>query len=38
MDAKGLFQNSLSDTPNIGYCKSKDDEEVIIPDAYDFRE
>jgi cathepsin B len=33
-----LFQNSLSDTPNISPCKSKDDEETIIPEKYDWRE
>lgn len=37
-NAKTLFQNSLSDTQNIGPCKSKDDEETIIPERYDWRE
>ena len=38
MNAKTLFQNSLSDTPNVGACKSKEDEETIIPEKYDWRE
>jgi len=37
-DAKTLFHSSLSDTPNIGPCKTKEDEEGIIPDKYDWRE
>jgi len=28
----------LSDTPNINPCKTKEDEETIIPDKYDWRE
>lgn len=36
---KTLFGNSLSDTPNVPPCKSREDtEETIIPDKYDWRE
>jgi hypothetical protein len=28
----------LSDTSNIAPCKSKEDEEMIIPEKYDWRE
>jgi hypothetical protein len=38
LNAKTLFQNSLSDTPNLAPCKSKEDEEMIIPERYDWRE
>jgi hypothetical protein len=36
---KTLFGNSLSDTPSIPPCKSKEDsEENIIPEKFDWRE
>lgn len=37
-DAKSLFKNSLSDTGNVGPCKSRDEEGVILPDKFDARE
>mmetsp|Transcript_23500 Transcript_23500/g.23162 ORF Transcript_23500/g.23162 Transcript_23500/m.23162 type:complete len:104 (+) Transcript_23500:195-506(+) len=38
LDAKALFQNSLSDTPDISPCKSKDDEDVMLPEKYNWKE
>ena len=36
---KSLFGNSLSDTPNVAPCKSREDsDETIIPEKYDWRE
>jgi len=37
-NAKTLFQNALSDTANVPPCKTKDDDETIIPERYDWRE
>ena len=33
-----MFKNSLSDTPNIAPCKTTEDQEIIIPEKYDWRE
>jgi hypothetical protein len=33
-----MFQNSLSDTPNIAKCKTSEDEEIMVPEKYDWRE
>lgn len=37
-DAKTLMQNSIADSPNISPCKSKEDEEAIVPEKFDWRE
>jgi C1A family cysteine protease len=37
-DTKKLFEQGLSDTQNVLPCKSMQDEEVIIPESYDWRE
>ncbi len=38
-NAKSLFGNSLSDTPTIAPCKTKDiSDDMLIPEKYDWRE
>lgn len=36
---KTLFGNSLSDTPNVAPCKSREEKpEEILPEKFDWRE
>ena len=37
-DTKKLFETGLSDNPNVEPCKSGQNEGMVIPDAYDWRE
>lgn len=37
-DAQKLFDVGLSDTQNIEPCKSAQNDEIIVPDAFDWRE
>uniref|UniRef100_A0A7S3I4I9 Peptidase C1A papain C-terminal domain-containing protein n=1 Tax=Favella ehrenbergii TaxID=182087 RepID=A0A7S3I4I9_9SPIT len=37
-DAKKLFETGLSDVPQIDPCKSSKDEEMVIPESFDWRE
>jgi len=36
-DAKRLFESGLSDTPNMDNCRSAQNEELEIPETYDWR-
>ena len=36
-EAKNLFEQGLSDTQNLDQCKSAINEEMIIPEEYDWR-
>ena len=37
-DAKKLFEQGLSDDPNLQQCKSKNRMDIEIPESWDFRE
>jgi len=37
-DIKGMFMNTLSDTPNIDKCASAEDKDLVIPETYDWRQ
>lgn len=35
-NTKSLLLNSLADNPNLGGCKSREDEEQMVPEAYNW--